>query len=188
MADKANKKPAMSVKRIAYDALFAAVVVVLGYYAIDLGNNKITLETLPVLIGALLFGPVDGMLIASVGNFIYQILHYGFSVTTVLWILPHVIQGFLVGAYAKKRNFRLKRKESIAVVLFSEVLTTVLNTGVIAVDALIFSYYSNAYVFGSLAARLIVCVVKGILYGALLPEVIKALRRFGAGNRGDLTE
>jgi len=185
MTEKTGRKQTMSVVRIAYDALLAALVVVLGYYAIDLGNNKITLESLPVLIGALMFGPVDGVLIGGVGNFIYQILKYGFSVTTVLWILPHVIQGLLVGLYAKKRGFRLKRVESIAIVLFSEVLTTVLNTGVIAADALIFGYFTYTYVFGSLAIRLIICVAKGVIYGALLPELLKVLRKAGVRGGGE---
>jgi len=185
MTKETGRKQTMSVVRIAYDALLAALVVVLGYYAIDLGNNKITLESLPVLMGALMFGPIDGMLIGGVGNFIYQILKYGFSVTTVLWILPHIIQGLLVGLYAKKRGFRPKRSECIIVVLLSELLTTVLNTGVIAADALIFGYYTKAYVFGSLVVRIVTCVVKGIIYGALLPELIKLLRKAGIRGTGD---
>jgi len=179
MPEKKTNKPVFSVARIAYGALLSALVVVLGYYAIDLGNNKITLESLPVLLGALLFGPVDGMLIGGVGNFIYQILKYGFSVTTVLWILPHVIQGLLVGLYAKKRGFKLKRTECIVLIVLSELLTTILNTGVIAADALIYSYYSKAYVFGSLGVRLIVCVGKGMAYGVLMPEILKILRKIG---------
>lgn len=174
-----TKKSQFSAQRIAYDALLAALCAVLGYYAIDLGNNKITLESLPVLIGALLFGPVDAMLIALVGNLISQVLHYGFSATTILWILPHVLQGLFVGLYVKKKNFKLGTVEAIVVVVISELVTTILNTGVIYLDAKIYGYYSPAYVFGSLVVRLVTSAVKGVVYGVVLPPLVKAIRRTG---------
>ena len=43
-------------RRLAADAMFAAMVTVLGLVSISTGNLKITVEALPVFLGALLTG------------------------------------------------------------------------------------------------------------------------------------
>ena len=66
-------------RRLAADAMFAAMVTVLGLVSISTGNLKITVEALPVFLGALLLGPVDGLAIGGVGTLLYQLLRYGVS-------------------------------------------------------------------------------------------------------------
>ena len=66
-------------KQLTLDAMLAAMCAVLGYLSLDFGNLKITFESLPILLGAMLFGPADGFLIGTVGTFIYQLLRYGVS-------------------------------------------------------------------------------------------------------------
>ena len=58
----------MKIKQLALDSMLAAMCAILGYLALDLGSLKFTFESLPVLLGALLFGPIDGMLIGGVGT------------------------------------------------------------------------------------------------------------------------
>ena len=60
----------MKTVRLTTNAMMAAMCAVLGYVALDLGNIKITFESLPVLLAALMFGPVDGMLVGGIGLFI----------------------------------------------------------------------------------------------------------------------
>ena len=74
----------MKAKQMATDSMLAAMCAVLGAVSIDLGNLKVTLESIPIIVGALLFGPLDGAMIGFVGTFVYQVLRYGFSVTTFL--------------------------------------------------------------------------------------------------------
>ena len=75
-------------KKLAMDSMLAAMCAVLGYLSLDFGNLKITFESVPILLGALLLGPIDGMAIGGVGTLLYQLVRYGVSVTTPLWILP----------------------------------------------------------------------------------------------------
>ena len=97
-------------RRLAFDAMLAAMCAVLGALSIDLGNLKITFEGFPVLLGALLFGPLDGLAIGGIGTLVYQLLRYGVSVTTPLWILPYMLAGLLVGLIAKgEKELSLKR-------------------------------------------------------------------------------
>lgn len=167
----------MSTKRLAVNGMLSAMCAVLGYLALDMGNLKITFETLPIFAGALLFGPWDGLVIGGVGTLVYQLLRYGVTVTTPLWILPYVLGGLLVGLYARKKDFQWNRRQVLLCVLFNELLITVLNTGVIYIDSRIFGYYSPAYVFGSLAVRLAICVAKSIVIGLILPPILRAVEK-----------
>lgn len=163
-------------KQLAIDGMLAAMCAVLGYLALDMGNLKVTFETLPILLGALMFGPLDGLAVGGVGTLIYQLLRYGITVTTPLWILPYVLCGLITGACAKRKGFRLSGRQILVLVVLNELLITVLNTGVIYVDSKIFHYYSPTYVFGSLALRLVICVGKAIAFGLALPPIIRAVR------------
>lgn len=167
----------MSTKRLAVNGMLSAMCAVLGYLALDMGNLKITFETLPIFAGALLFGPWDGLLIGGIGTLVYQLLRYGVTVTTPLWILPYVLGGLLVGLYAERKDFQLRRRQVLPCVLFNELLITVLNTGVIYIDSRIFGYYSPAYVFGSLGIRLAICVTKSIAIGLILPPILRAVEK-----------
>ena len=72
-------------RRLAADAMFAAMVTVLGLVSISTGNLKITVEALPVFLGALLLGPVDGLAIGGVGTLLYQLLRFGVSGSSRCW-------------------------------------------------------------------------------------------------------
>lgn len=167
----------MKVRQLTTDAMLAAACAVLGYIAIDMGNIKITFESFPILLGALLFGPVDGGLVGGVGTFIYQMLRYGFSATTALWILPYVICGIIVGFWAKKKNFNFDKKGITICVVLNELLITLLNTGVLYIDSKIYGYYDPVYIFGATGVRLVVCIVKAIVFAVALSLVIDPVRK-----------
>ncbi|MDO5338906.1 MAG: ECF transporter S component [Eubacteriales bacterium] len=157
------------------DAMLAALCAVLGYIALDLGNIKITFEGIPVLISALLFGPVDGLIVGGLGTFVYQILRYGFTATTFLWILPYVIYGFLMGAYAKKVNYKFNYILTGIVIILGELMITALNTGSLVIDSKIYGYYTPVFIYGSLGIRLIICFGKGIVLSVVLPALMKVV-------------
>ncbi len=163
--------------RLAADAMLAAMCAVLGYLSLDFGNLKITFESVPVLLAALLFGGADGAAVGLVGTLIYQLLRYGVSATTVLWIAPYVLCGLLVGLYAKKRGFSLTQREMLFVIVGNELLITALNTVVLYIDSKIYGYYSPAFIFGSLGLRTALCVGKAVAYAYAIPPLLRAIRR-----------
>ena len=156
-------------RRLAADAMFAAMVTVLGLVSISTGNLKITVEALPVFLGALLLGPVDGLAIGGVGTLLYQLLRFGVSATTALWIAPYVLLGLCVGAVSPRQLALLA--------VLGELGITVLNTGALYVDSLIYGYYSPVFVFGTLPLRLAICAGKGIVLALLLPTLLRVARR-----------
>ena len=159
------------------DAILAAMCAVLGMISLDFGNLKITFESLPIIIGAMLFGPLDGLAIGGIGTLIYQLLRYGVSVTTLLWMLPYALCGLLVGAYAKKNNFELSTKKLCVIVVAAELMVTLLNTGVLYVDSKIYGYYNFAYIFGTFVIRLIITVAKALVFTGIIPVLLKPIKR-----------
>ena len=168
-----------TVIQLVTDAMLCAVCAVLGYLAIDLTSIKITFESLPILIAALLFGPVDGITVGAVGTLIYQYLRYGFTATTFLWMLPYIVLGFIAGFYAKKKKSRMSATELGVLTVLCELVVTLLNTLVILIDSKIYGWYYPTLITGSLVIRLVVCIVKAIVFGVILYPLLTAIRRNG---------
>ena len=92
-----------NVKKMAIIAISIALFVVLDRYcSFTLDNLKITFNILPVLILAFIYGPIEALIAGLLGSFVGQMLSYGFSVTTVLWIIPAGFRGLIVGLFFKK--------------------------------------------------------------------------------------
>lgn len=169
----------MKTKKIAIDAVLAAMCAVLGYVALDMGNIKITFESLPIPLGALFFGPVDGLAIGFVGTTIYQLVRYGVSVTTPLWIAPYALAGLFVGYTAKKKGFPLRQKDIVILTMSSELFITIFNTLTLYIDSKMFGYYFVGFIAGSLAVRLIICIGKAVAFSIVLPQLLDAVLRSG---------
>lgn len=181
----ANRTGRTRTQQLAMDAVLAAMVVVLGFTSIRIGNiMKVSLEDFPVLIAALMFGPADGMIVAGIGIFLYQLLSYGITATTVLWILPFVVVGGLAGLYAKRSGFNNDRKQLLIIFIACEILICLLNTGAIYADSKIFGYYYPTIITGMIAIRLVTALVKGVVLGIVSTPLLKALSKVTGNGRG----
>lgn len=170
----------MNTKRLTTCAMLIAINVVLSIATpIKLNNFKFTFEAFPILIAGILFGPIDGLLVGSLGSTIYQIFFsgYGLMITTPVWILPHAVSGLLVGIYAKVHDFNLSNKQTIFITILSSLVVTALNTLAIYIDAKINGYYTFAYVFGSIILKIIAGVVLAIIYSLVISQLVKRLPR-----------
>jgi len=171
------KKKQLTTKRLVIDAMLAAMVAVLGAVAVTTNAFKVTFESFPIILGGLMFGPVDGLLIGGIGTLIYQLLEYGISATTALWILPYCISGLILGLFGKKYNFRNTKKQILIIVVITEFIITILNTGVMYVDARLYNYYFPGFITGSLALRIGICIVKSIVFGIVTPKITTAVKK-----------
>ena len=166
-----------SVKQMTMCALLAAMVAVLAAVAVTTNAFKVTFESFPIYIAGFLLGPECGLIVGTLGSFIYQIRLYGISATTVLWILPYSILGLVCGMYAKRHSFDLSVKQYFIVTMLCELLVTVLNTGTIYIDSHIYGYYTPSLIVGALGLRLIICLCKGAVFGAVMPRIVTAVRK-----------
>ncbi len=169
-----------STKKLITLAMFTAMFFVLSIYGtVNLGNMKITLQNIPLLISAFLFGPLEGAIVGGMGMFLNQLLsQYGITVTTPLWILPHIVCGAYVGVLSHRKKFSINNKFAVLSIIISALLIlTIFNTLALFVDSKIFGYYSAAFVFGSLFMRLATAIVSGIIYTLILPPIVKKLEK-----------
>jgi ECF transporter S component (folate family) len=163
-------------KRLALDAMLAAMFVVLSLFSINLPGMKITLDSLPILIGAALLGPLDGLAVGLIGSFLNQMITYGFSATTVLWILPAGLRGLLVGLYAKHHGFSMNAAQCVFITVSTALLVTALNTLFLYVDSWVYSY-SYVAALPTLLLRIAAGVITAVLFSLLLPPLLGTLRR-----------
>lgn len=172
----AGGKKNMKTKRLVVNALCVAMYVVLSsYVSLSLGGIKITIDALPILLAAILFGPVDGLIVGLLGNLLGQLLGpYGLSVTTPLWMLPAGLRGLLVGLAARKKSFSLKYKPLGLLLVVTALIVTAVNTGVMWVDCLVFQYSFATY-SPYIVARVIAGVGMAVVFTFVLPPLVKAL-------------
>ena len=97
------------IKKIAFTGVLIGIFVVLGsYLSINAYNIKITFQNLPLFIGAILYGPIDGFIIGFVGMFICQLISpYGLTYTTFLWCMPQAITGAILGYVINKHEIKV---------------------------------------------------------------------------------
>ena len=162
-----NRFGSMSTRKLVVIAMMVAVYVVLNTVGtIRLGWINISVSALPIIVGALLYGPVLG-----------QLMTYGVTATTVLWIIPPAVRGLLIGLYAKRCGYALSRKQLVGVLIVTSLVVTLLNTGAIYLDSVIYGYYTYAYVFGKVGIRIVSGAVTAVAMAFVTPPVLDMLKR-----------
>ena len=178
--------PKFRTKTLCLVSVLAALYVPLSIFAaVQMGNVRISFGSLPVVVSALLFGPVEAVTVAMVGEFFKQLLTYGLTYTTALYLVPPALRGLVVGlgaALALRRGQRLEERRAAcyAVCVLAAICTTVGNTGVNWLDSVIFGYYTPALIFGDLVWRLVVGMINALVMASLAMPLIRVLRKRNA--------
>ena len=179
----------MTTKRLVINAVLISIYVVLRFFNIEVGNSfRFTLAPFSVILCAMLYGPVDGLIVGLLGEFLSQILGpYGMTPTTLLWCLGETMRGGVLGLCAVLffRKGLLSPgapdKKCIVTMLICCVLTGVLaalgQTFALYVDSKMFGYYSYAVVFGVMIWRIVIYVLMAGAFGYLSVPIISALKK-----------
>ena len=170
--------------KISFCAVFAAMYVVLALIDIGIGPNiRLSFGSLPIIIMSLLFGPAVGVCTALVGELLNQILTYGLTVTTPIWLLVPMIRAFIIGFGAKlyKKKFdkpiECRLPWLYVVTGVAAAATTFFNTIAIGLDAWIFGFFSWPYVTAALAIRFAVGIVTAIILSTISIPIVKAIKK-----------
>lgn len=165
-----NSKSNSPLFRLCVNAVMAALFLVFDLISIKFGNFKITFGGLPIILTAVMFGPLDGAVVGLLGSFLGQIFTYGIGITTPLWILPAGIRGLVMGllfiAFKRSKNLGVLTIE----IIISSLVVTLANTGVIYLDSIILQYPS-----GIVLIQTALRAVSGILSAIVYSVIIKAL-------------
>ena len=168
-------------KKLTLCAVMAAVYVGLDFIAFAVsaplgGTMKISFSGLPVIIVAVLCGPLWGAATGFVGAFIGQLLSYGLTVTTVLWVLPAVVRGLVFGLLFIAFKKSLKFAPLCVATVVSSLFVTAFNTLAMYLDAKIFKYPVVILGIG-LINRIVVGVLTAVVFAVIVPPIIKLINR-----------
>jgi uncharacterized membrane protein len=179
-------------------AILATVIVVLQSFAasIPVGPFTITLSLVPIVLGAVLYGPFAGAFLGAVfgcivcaavvsgadvgGNLMFQQLPF---VTLFLCILKSTAAGFLAGLVCRA----LAKKNLYLGVVISAVLCPVVNTGILASGMLLFyqelvsgwalgAGYGNAFAYIILGMVGINFLVEMAINLVLIPAIVRIIQ------------
>ena len=149
-------------KKLAYTlctlALLIAMMVLLTMtISIQTPFFKLSFGSLPVVLAALLFGPLEGAAVAVLGEFLVQVLGpYGLTQTTIIWIWPPAVRACIAGA----------------------ILTTISNTVGMWLDSLV-NYTSFTAAALWVPARFVSGVCTAVVVATICMPLIHSLRRSG---------
>lgn len=179
------------IRRITMNAMMIAMYVVLDGVSLKLNDYmKLTFNSFAVIICIMLFGMIDGCIVAGVGEFIIQLKFI--SPFLPLFVLVQLVRAFIMGAFAealfKKREYLEKKPVWLyAMCIVSGLVTSALNSVVL------FAYlsgmdYANLfrvpaeYWLTRIPAFSSTLVTSVVLATAALP-VARAIRRLGVGRK-----
>ncbi|MST82809.1 ECF transporter S component [Bilifractor porci] len=141
-----NKKQGNTQKLAVLAVLTAIVIILQAAVVIPLGPFTVTLTMLPIIIGAIMYGPLGGAVLGTVfgavvsiqvltgaaGAFSTAMLEYQPAATILICLLKGIAAGLAAGAF-----FCLFRKVSFYFgVVMAAVIAPVVNTGIFSVGCL----------------------------------------------------
>ena len=140
---------------------------------------QVSFASFAIILGGLLLGMPDIILLSFCAAFLEQLL-YGFSPTTVLWLLPTLIQGIFVGLCSyvptQGKSHIKTAVQTIIIVALAELLLTGANIAALYLDANIMGYTVKA-LYAILPMRIanaaVRIVVNSVLVLLLLPKLRK---------------
>jgi len=186
-----------STERLVGTALLAALVLLLQFFvSIPLGAFTVTLTLVPIMLGAILYGPTAGALLGGVfgvavsiqvitgaaGVMSTQMLQMAPVVTIAVCILKGVLAGLGAGAVHKL----LHRKNNTVAVLLSAISCPLINTGLFTAALFLFYYdllvsyaaanaLANAFAFVFVGVLGLNFVVEFLVNVLLVPVVLRIM-------------
>ena len=182
MTSAQKRKTAYTICMVAM--LTAMMVLLKRTIAIETPYIKINFASLPIMLGAMLFGPVEGMVVGLLGELIAQITGpYGLAPTTVLYVAPAAVRGVVVGMGALWCRRTGRRMESRPVVCYAvgvvgAVLTTVANTVSIWLESVMYHTEFMVHI-PFLPARFANGIITALAVTTVCIPLVHALRRSG---------
>lgn len=164
----------MSAKRIAFDGLLCAAYFALSFLIVPAGSLQIRLTSIALVVCAALFGPVDAILVGLIGEGLYQVLLFGVTVTTPLWLLPPVLHGLWLGLLLRPET---KLPRFYVACFVGGLLNSAANTLALYVDSRVFGYYQFHAVFGVALLRFGLGLATAAVVATAAYPVVRALQK-----------
>ena len=180
------RKNKLSIYTVCAMALLIAMMVLLKRtISIETPYMKINFASLPIVLAAMMFGPLAGAAVAVLGEFIVQVIGpYGLMPTTFIYIWPPAIRALVVGSAAvwlrRQTGRRLEERPAACYIacIMGAVLTTTGNTFAMWLESVFYrtSFAPNAFF---VPARYVTGVVTAAIIATACIPLMHGLRRSG---------
>ena len=146
-----------SSKTIALLGIFSALVIVLQFisYFIKIGTFNLTLVLVPIILGAVMYGPEFGTILGAIFGVMTVIGcitgfdnggHILFQSSPILTILTCMTKGMAAGYIAGIVSYPIKSKNRYGATLLAAITAPVVNTGIFIVAMFLF-FKNTLYVW-----------------------------------------
>ncbi|GAK47421.1 hypothetical protein LOSG293_060250 [Secundilactobacillus oryzae JCM 18671] len=180
-----------NIRQIAGMSLFSGISFVLMYISFPIIPfapwMKIDFSDLPILIGAIIFGPVGGILIAAIKGFLYWLLT-GVDVINLIGILASFAAsvGFLLPIAAVLRHMQhasIAKKLPLAILAGTVSLTIIMSVANLFVLLPVYTQLLGMTMPMSFAKLVLIGVVpfnliKGVVVGAVFWIIVAQMKRW----------
>lgn len=175
-------KKSKNIRLLCFSAMMAAVFAVLDFFSdavsVPFGDNlRISFNGLPVLLASVFGGPLWGALTGFAGAFIGQ-LRWGLSAMTVLWVLPEVVRGLIMGwVFAALGKSCHPAKLGVGA-LISSLAVTLCNTAALTVNWFVCGGKGGIKaIMLALPFRVLAGLITAVLMTAVLPIIVRPLKK-----------
>jgi len=175
MKHKRKRKINYTTRNMCLIALLSALSIVLDIISIRNDFTKITLYALPLILASLLFHPFIGVCAGLVTGFISQVICYGITPTTILWMIPYILWGAIPGILANKLNV-VNKEHLYFPILVSAFLITCINSIILYLDGAIMGY-TVSYTLTLIIVRFLLSFISSIAYYFIIFIVFDRLKK-----------
>lgn len=148
----------MSTERLVLLALLTALVAVLSYFGgfIKIGSlASISLTLIPVVIGAVLCGPLAGAWLGGVSGIVFFMTPdaaFWFGLSIPGTIITVMIKGILAGLYAGLFYIIFEKVNRYLAICVAAIVAPVVNTGIFLIGCLVF--FNDTIIAGAAAEKM----------------------------------
>lgn len=179
------KKKRWNLYTLCMVALLTAMMVLIKMtISIQTPVFKFNFASLPVVLAAMIFGPLEGAVVAVLGEFIVQVIGpYGLAPTTFIYVWPPAIRALVVGfaaVWMRQRGTRLENHPAVCygICIAGAVLTTTGNTFGMWVESVFYRTSFTPVLFFT-PARYVTGVLTAVIIATICIPVMHTLRRSG---------
>jgi len=168
-----------SVFKMTLLGLNLALYFALSFASFNLAVTRISMTGIPLIFVSVVYGPLEGVLIGAIGEFLYQLAFYGLMPHTVLWLLPPIARALIVGLMFRHKDPSQHPVLWIVTTVVSCLVVTTINT---------FSLWAVGWLFFGVTAREIIIailirigtsILTAIVYAAIIPTLFRPLIKQG---------
>lgn len=169
--------------KLAVMGILGALCIAFSCLSIKTGPLTISFASLPIYVAAFYLGAPEAIIVALLGGAADQIISYGISATMPLWLIPGVVRAataFLLSYWYKKLYKKPAETDysiTLLICIISSFICTFVTTEIMAIDALLFNYFSWTYILSSLGMRLFSSTIIAILCGIVVSPIVNILKQ-----------